>query len=263
MEGTLDLNTILLVFPEQIVKNTVYLSSKFVRAFNAKLIVLVLEKKESIDETNLKENLNQLNINYQIHIEKNGIKEKINDYIEKFSPDMIVLPHEKIDPMVHIFKHPITEKFVEKFDKTHVIFPLKETKDIQKSLIYIDPNNDTEAYIKSAFEILSRVSLAEFIYSFHEEYFEYSLMKTHPEAEAKSIIKQLYEEGIEKSKQLIAKAIGKEITLKVIKGDPKKEVPFFAMTNDYDLLGININHEDKKSFIENTEISIGLFKGEG
>ncbi len=261
MEGKLDLNTILLVFPENVVENTIILSSKFARVFSSKLLVLVLEKKEGIDEKQIKDQLNQLNINYQLYVEKNGIKEKITQYVENYSPDMIIIPHEKIDPMVHIFKHPATEKFVEKFDKTHIIFPLKETKDIQKSLIYVDPDSDTPEYLKSAFEILSRVSQVEFIYAFHEEYYEYSLMKTHPEEEAKRIIKQLYEEGLEKSKQLIAKAVGKEIVLKVIKGDPKKEVPFFAFTNNYDLLGINIHHEDKKSFIENSEISIGLFKG--
>ncbi|NPA51443.1 MAG: hypothetical protein GXO22_00935 [Aquificae bacterium] len=257
----MELNTILLVFPEQVVENTLYLASKFTKAFNSKLIILILEKKEHQNEETIKMKLNQLNLNYQLFIEKNGIKDKINQYVDKYLPDLIIIPHEKIDPMVHIFKHPATEKFVEKFDKTHILFPIIEAKDIQKSIIYIDPDSDNEQYIKASFEILSKVSHTEFIYAFHEEYFEYSLIKTHPEDEAKRIIKELYQEGIEKSKQLIAKALNKEVTLKVIKGDPKKEVPFFALKNGYDLLAINIHHEDKKSFIENSEISIGLFKG--
>ncbi len=255
------INSILLVFPHKFVENTLYLSAKFSKVFDAKLLVFIIQKKGKISQENIENKLKELNVKYEIFVEENGIKGKIEEFYEKHKPDMIIVPHEKIDPMLHIFKHPATEKFAEKFDDCHIIFPVEEARDIKKSLIYVDPDDDTEDFVKNAYEILSRVSSVEFIYAFYEEYYEYSLMKTHPEEEARKILQEMYEEGLEKSRRLIAKAIGKEITLKVIKGDPKKEVPFFATEHNYDLLGINIENENKKSFIENTEISIGLFKG--
>ncbi len=258
----MDINNIVVIFQKKLIENTLYLAVSFVKPFNATLKVLVIEKDKNINTEHIEQILNKEGVRYEIFVEKNGLKSKAEEFVEKVHPDLLIIPHEKIDPMLHIFKHPSAEKFVEKFEDVSTIFAVESVRKLEKPLIYIDPYHDSVNYVKVAYETLIRVcGGVEFIYSFSEEDLEYSLSKTHPEAEAKKIIEELYEEGINKSKELIARAVGKEVTLKVIKGDPKKEVPFFAYQNGYDILAINIENEDKKSFIENSQLTIGLFKG--
>ncbi len=258
----MDINSVLLIFPKKFVENTLYLAVSIAKSLNTDLKILILEREEETKRDKIESILNSENIEYDIFIEKNGLKSKATKFIENYHPDLLIIPHEKIDPMVHIFKHPEAEKFVEKFEDASIIFAIESSREIKKPIIYIDPNQDSVEYVKRAYNILKKIcGNVEFIYSFHEEFYEYSLSKTHPDAEARSIINELYEEGLRKSKELIAKAVGKEVTLKVIKGDPKKEVPFFAHQNGYDILSVNIENEDKKSFIENSQITIGLFKG--
>ncbi|NPA53613.1 MAG: hypothetical protein GXO21_02985 [Aquificae bacterium] len=182
-------------------------------------------------------------------------------FLEDFKPTLVMLSQEKINPLLHIFKHTDAEKFIKGLNNFNILLLWEEAEKAEKILINIDYETATEKYIQIAYSFTSKVAKEfSFIYSFYESFYEHMLMKTHADEEAKQLVAEMFKEHILEVKNLLKRALGGEdLPLLVIKGDPKKEVPYYSRTHGYDILIINHSIENKESYIENTENSIGIF----
>ncbi|WP_457621884.1 hypothetical protein [Persephonella sp.] len=243
---------------KQFNKNNFSVLKKIAKKLDEELIVLMCDV-ESFPREDIEKELTSEGINFKIEIAQD-LNEGIN-FVKNYSPDLLVLTKEKIDPLEHIFHHTYCEKILEEFENTNII-ALQEDKDTMKTgLIYVSKDNSTEDFIRSSKYFADRIlEDYKFIYSFYEDFYEKRLVKTHTEGEAKQIIAEMFREHVETVRSIIARAVGEEKTeLLVIKGDPKKEIPYYARKNNYDLLIFNRGVEDINSFIENSETSIGIF----
>ncbi len=182
-------------------------------------------------------------------------------FLEDFKPSLVMVSQEKIDPLVHVFKLTEAEKFIKGLNEFNILLLWEEAETADKVLINVDYETSTEKYIQIAYDFATKVSKEfTFIYSFYESFYEYRLMKTHADEEAKKLVAEMYKEHVSTVKSLIKRALNREdLPLLVIKGDPKKEVPYYSRTHKYDILLINQSIESKESYIENTENSIGIF----
>jgi len=207
----------------------------------------------------------------ELFLEGEGIQFEIKDRIEagllkeeirKEKPDLFVLTQEKISPLEHIFRITSSEKMVKELENVNVLLLWEDAEEINKVLINVDKETATPFYIKSTFLFVKKLGVKfDFITSFYESFYEFRLRKTHPDEEAKQILLQLFEEHVETVKRKIAESLkGEKAELVVIKGDPKKEIPYFARRKGYDLLIINEHIEDRDSYIENSQNSVGIFK---
>ncbi len=181
-------------------------------------------------------------------------------FLDEFKPDLVILTQQKLNPFEHIFHLTDGEKFIKGLNEFNTLLLWEDAEKVEKILINIDLETSTEKYIKLAFKFASSITKNyDFVYSFYESFYEHRLSKTHATDEAKQLVAQMFEEHVDRIKNLIAKSLkGKEVSLKLIKGDPKKEVPYYSRKNNYDLLLINQSIEDKESYIENTENSVGI-----
>ncbi len=235
-----------------------YLAKDIAKALGNGLYIVLVgfseEKKEKVDKQ-----LKDAGFSYDIKLFETTGEAKA--FLEEMKPDLVIISQEKVDPFIHIFKITDAEKFVKKLNEYNLLLLWEDTEKIEKILINMDYETATEEYVKISFEFASKVAKEfEFIYSFFESFYEYRLRKTHPDEEAKQLLTQMFEEHVGKIKDVMKKAIGDNpVKLRVIKGDPKKEVPYFSRTHKYDLLIINAHIEDRESYIENTENSVGIF----
>jgi len=186
------------------------------------------------------------------------------EHIKQEKPDLLVVTQEKVSPLEHIFRLTSSEKLVKSFENIDILMLLEDTDSINKVLINIDKETSTPFYIKSAFLFVKKLGVQfDFITSFYESFYEYRLKKTHPDEEAKQLVLDLFKEHVEVVKRKIIEGLkGEKVELVVIKGDPKKEIPYYARKKGYDLLIINEDIENKESYIENSETSVGIFKDE-
>ncbi len=182
-------------------------------------------------------------------------------FLEDFKPSLVMISQEKIDPLLHVFKLTEAEKFIKGLTNFNILLLWEEAEKADKILINVDYETATERYIQIAYDFASKVAKEfTFIYSFYESFYEYRLMKTHADEEAKKLVAEMFKDHVSTVKTLIKNALGKEdMPLLVIKGDPKKEVPYYSRTHEYDILIINQSIDSKESYIENTENSIGIF----
>ena len=252
-------DTIIFYLQEKVNFNNLHIVKNIASKLQKKLILLFVDTPQEEKEKAISLiSSNGINFEVKNQIEEALIKEEIN----KEKPDLLILTREKISPLEHIFKTPETEKFIDSIKNIDILLLQDDATKLEKILINIDKETSTPSYIKSTYEFAKKLEVQfDFVTSFYESYYEVSLIKTHPEEEAKQIVKDLFKEHVETVKDKIARALGKEkIELIVIKGDPKKEVPYYARRKEYDLLIINENIEDKDSYIENSEMSVGIFK---
>ncbi len=198
-------------------------------------------------------------IDASIHINTFSSLGEAKTFIDDFKPTLVMVTQEKVNPLIHVFKLTEAEKFVKGLNDFNILLLWEETQQIEKVLINLDYETTTEEYIKLAYEFASKISKEfDFIYSFYESFYENRLRKTHADEEAKKILIEMFEEHVHTLEEKIEKALGKKMGLKVVKGDPKKEVPYYSRTHNYDLLVINQSIEDKESYIENTENSVAI-----
>jgi nucleotide-binding universal stress UspA family protein len=252
-------NQIIFFQKEKINFNNLRLVKKITQKLQKKLILVFVDIPQEEKEKAVLE-LSSNGIEYSI---RNQLEEpEITEEIKKEKPDLLVLTREKLSPFEHIFKVTFSEKLVKEFENIDILLLQEDTDKIQKILINIDKETSTPFYIKSAYEFAKKLQVEfKLITSFFESYYEYSLMKTHPEEEAKQIVGDLLKEHIEAVKEKLAQALeGNKAELIVIKGDPKKEIPYYARKHKFDLLMINENIEDRDSYVENSEMSVGIFK---
>ncbi len=238
--------------------NNFLILKEIAKKLDEELIILICSIDTFPKEDIEKELINH-GINYRIEI-KSDFDEGIN-FVKNYSPDLLVLTKERIDPLEHIFHHTYCEKILVEFKNTNILALQEDKKTLKNGLIYVSKDNSTVDFIKSSKYFADRIlEDYRFIYSFYEDFYEKRLIKTHTEGEAKQIIAEMFREHVDTVRSLIAKAVGEEKTeLLVIKGDPKKEIPYYARKNNYDLLIFNRGVEDIDSFIENSETSIGIF----
>ncbi|WP_457641263.1 hypothetical protein [Persephonella sp.] len=225
------------------------------KKLDEELFILALEVDDFPLEQ-IQQELQENNINYRIEI-KDNFDESIN-VVKDYNPDLLILTKEKIDPLEHIFHHTYCEKILEEFENINVLALQEDKETLKTGLIYVSKDNATEEFIKIAKYFADNVlEDFKFIYSFYEDFYEKRLTKTHTEGEAKQIIAEMFKDHVDGIKSLIAKALGdQKVELLVIKGDPKKEIPYYARLKRYDILIFNRNVEDRESFIENSETSI-------
>lgn len=222
---------------------------------NGLYVVLVGFEKE--EENKIKKRLNE--IETTLHINVFSSIGEAKTFIQDFKPTLVMVTQEKVNPLVHVFKLTEAEKFVKGLNDFNILLLWEDSQKIEKILINLDYDTVTETYIKLAYEFSSKVSKEfDFVYSFYESFYENKLKKTHADEEAKKLLIEMFEEHVQTLEEKLKEAIGKEISLKVIKGDPKKEVPYYSRTHNYDLLVINQSIDDKESYIENTENSIAI-----
>ncbi len=182
-------------------------------------------------------------------------------FLNEFNPDIIFLTQQKLNPFEHIFRLTDAEKFLKGLNEFNTVLLWEDSEKIESILINIDLETFTEKFLDLSYKFASRITdNFKFIYSFYESFYEYRLMKTHTSDEAKQLLNEMLEEHTNKIKSLLNKVVGEDrYTLEIIKGDPKKEVPYYLRKNGYDMLIINKSIEDKESYIENTENSVGIF----
>ncbi len=241
--------------------NNLQVASFISHRLKKKLILFLIEIPENQKEK-AKDQLFSLDIDFEI---RNQIEYgEAKDEIKSEKPDLLIMTREKISPFEHIFKLTSSEKFIKGFEYINILLLQEDCKKIEKILINIDRDTSTLYYIKSAFSFAKKLGVDfQMITSFCEIFYENRLKKTHPDEEAKKLVSDIFKEHIDAVKRKIAESIGGEnVELIVVKGDPKKEIPYYARKNLYDLLIINEDIEEKDSYIENSEMSVGIFKDE-
>ncbi|SNZ08174.1 hypothetical protein SAMN06265182_1196 [Persephonella hydrogeniphila] len=233
----------------------IFISEKLQKKLILYLIDIPQEEKEKAVSV-----LSSKDVDFDI---KNQLEfDEATEEIEAEKPDLLIVTQEKISPLEHIFKITTSEKLVKKLENLDIIMLKEDEYRINKVLINIDKESSTPYYIKSAYLFASKLGVDfNMITSFYESFYENRLRKTHPDEEAKQLVAELFKEHIDTVKRKIAEALsGEEAELIIIKGDPKKEIPYYARTHEYDLLVINEDIKDRESYIENSETSISIFK---
>ncbi|WP_457642965.1 hypothetical protein [Persephonella sp.] len=229
------------------------------RKLNKRLVLLLVDIPEE-EKKKAEEQLRAENIDFEL---KNQLEfGEAKEHIKGEKPDLLVLTQEKISPLEHIFKLTSSEKLVKSFENIDILMLLEDTDRIEKVLINVDKETSTPYYISATYLFVKKLGVQfDYITSFYESFYEYRLRKTHPDEEAKQLVMELFKEHLEIVKRKIAEGLkGEKVELVVIKGDPKKEVPYYARRRGYDLLIVNENIENKESYIENSETSVGIFK---
>ena len=224
-----------------------------------KLIILLIDIPEE-EKEKVKEILSESKIHYEI---KNQLEyDEAKEEIKSEKPDLLVITQEKVSPLEHIFRTTSSEKLIKGFENIDILMLLEDVSSINKILINVDKETSTSFYIYSSYLFASKLNVEfDFITSFYESFYEYRLRKTHPDEEAKQLVADLFKEHLEVVRRKIADGLkGARAELLIIKGDPKKEIPYYARKKGYDLLIINENISDKESYIENSETSVAIFK---
>ncbi len=224
---------------------------------NANLFVFLLKIPDDIF-IKLERELKKENINYQL--KSFGDIKSLKSHLNSENPDIVILTEERINPLKHIFTHTHAEKLLKHVENYNIILLQENEDNIQKALIYVTKDS-TEYYIKSSYEFLSKVvGKVSFLYSFFEDAYQVSIKKTHTEEEAEEILEMMFDEKKKEINAKIKEAIGdKPYKLITILGEPKKDINLFAKSKGYNFLIISNHVEDKKSFIENLQISLGIF----
>jgi len=233
----------------------VFISQKLQKKLVLYLVDIPQEQKEKATHI-----LSSKNVDFEI---KNQLEfDEATEEIETEKPDLLILTQEKISPLEHIFRISTSEKLIKKLENLDIVMLKEDEKSIDKILINIDKESSTPYYIKSTYLFADKLGVDfELVTSFYESFYENRLRKTHPDEEAKQLVAELFKEHVDTVKRKIAEALkGDEAELIVIKGDPKKEIPYYARTHGYNLLIINENIKDRESYIENSETSVGIFK---
>ncbi|NPA17519.1 hypothetical protein [Persephonella sp.] len=228
---------------------------------NKKLVLLLIDVPDD-EKSEVSRFLSDSNIEFEL---KNQLEfDEAKEHIKQEKPDLLVVTQEKVSPLEHIFRITSSEKLVKSFENIDILMLLEDADSINKVLINVDKETSTPFYIKSAHLFVKKLGVEfDFITSFYESFYEYRLRKTHPDEEAKQLVLDLFKEHVEIVKRKIAEGLeGEKVELVVIKGDPKKEIPYYARRRGYDLLIINEDIDDKESYIENSETSVGIFKDE-
>jgi len=241
--------------------NNLKVVKKIAQKLDKKLLLLLINVPEE-EKQKVLVFLQDTGIDYEI---KNQMEfESAKEEIKREKPDLLVLTQEKISPLEHIFRITSSEKFVKEFEDINILMLLEDVDDIKKVLINVDKETSSSFYIKSTYLFVKKLGVEfDFITSFYESFYEYRLKKTHPDEEAKQLVLDLFKEHVEIVKRKLAESLeGEKVELIVIKGDPKKEIPYFARRKKYDLLIINEDIDDRESYIENSETSVGIFKDE-
>ncbi|NPA12833.1 MAG: universal stress protein [Aquificae bacterium] len=248
-------NQIIFYQKEEINFNNLNLVCQLAEKLQKKLTVFV----EAVPEEDIQKTEEKLkNCNAETEI-KVGFE---LDVVEREKPDLLVITQEKISPLEHVFKITSSERIAKKIDEVNLIMLQEDANQLKKVLINIDRETATTFFIQTAYTFAKKLEVEfDFITCFHETFIEYRLRKTHPEEEAKQLVAELFKEHIEDVEEKIKKALNlPKVKLLVIKGDPKKEIPYFARVKNYDLLIINHNIEERVSYIENSEKSIAIFQ---
>ena len=188
---------------------------------------------------------------------------ELEESIDNVRPDIIMLTEEKINPLKHIFTHTKTEKILKYMEDYNLILLQENESDIQKAVIDIS-DTSTKYYIQNSYEFVKKiVGEVTFIYAFFEDAYQLSIKRTHTEEEAQDIMKVIFEEKKKEIIRKIEEAInGKEYKLLSFEGDPKKEIGYFAKEKGFNFLIIDNKIKDKQNFIENLQISLGIFLDE-
>ncbi len=254
-------NKIIFLQKEKINFNNLKVVSFITKKLQKKLILLLIDIPENQKEK-VKDQLFSLDIEFEI---RNQIEfSEAKDEIKTEKPDLLIVTREKISPFEHIFKITSSERFIKGFENIDIILLQEDCDKLEKILINVDKETSTLYYIKSAYIFAKKLGVDfHMITSFYEVFYENRLRKTHPDEEARQLVAQLFKEHLDIVKEKIAKALeGEKVELIVAKGDPKKEVPYYARKHHYNLLIINEDIEEKESYIENSEMSVGIFKDE-
>ncbi len=208
--------------------------------------------------TFIEEKLKGTNIKYRIKSfdDLKSLKATIN----KENPDLVILTEEKINPLKHIFTHTNAEKLLKTIEKYNVIFLQEDEDNIQKALIYVN-KEVSEFYIKTAYEFVKKIiGEVTFVYSFYEDFYELTIRKTHTEEEAEEIIEAMIEEKEKEIVRKIENAVQNQpYHLITILGEPKKEINLFAIERGFNFIIVNSKVKDKTAFIENLQVSLGIF----
>ena len=254
-------NEIIFLQKENVNFNNLKVASFISQKLKKKLILFLVDIPENQKEK-VKDQLFSLNIDFEI---RNQIEyREAKDEIKAEKPDLFIITREKISPFEHIFKITSSERFIKGFEYIDILLLQEDCDKIEKILINVDRETSTLYYIKSAFTFAKKLGVGfQMITSFYEIFYENRLKKTHPDEEAKQLVADLFKEHVDAVKEKIARSLeGENVELIVIKGDPKKEIPYYARKNQYDLLIINEDIKEKESYIENSEMSVGIFKDE-
>ncbi|HIE59549.1 MAG TPA: hypothetical protein EYH43_04380 [Persephonella sp.] len=193
----------------------------------------------------------------------NNLEETISYALNSIKADLVIAHRKKIDPFKMIFLKPEYVKLAEKFSNARFLFLREDVSQINKIGVAIDFEDEENYidYLKASYEFSKALDIEpEFLFSFNQVYYETALTKTHTEEEARQIIQEMLETKINKIKENLAKALnGKEAILKVLKGEPKREIPFYIHENNFDICIISSKIKNKVSYLENIEVSIGIF----
>ncbi len=252
-------NTVIFLQREKVNFNNLKVVKEIAKKLDKKLVLLFVDVPEE-EKEKAKKQVEEENISYEL---KNQLDfGEAKEEIKAEKPDLLVVTQEKISPLEHIFRITSTEKLVKDFENLDIILLQEDADSINSVLINVDKETATEYFISSAYLFVKKLGVKfDFVTSFYESFYENRLKKTHPDEEAKQILVGMLEEYVETVKTKLAKALkGEKIEFLILKGDPKKEIPYYARKKKYDLLLINENIEDKESYIENSEISVGIFK---
>ena len=184
----------------------------------------------------------------------------LKSHISKENPDIVILTEEKINPLKHIFTHTPAEKLLKHVENFNIILLQEHEDNIQKALIYVT-SKSTDFYIKNSYEFIKKIiGKVTFVYSFYEDAYQVSIKKTHTEEEAEEILEAMFDEKKKDIDNKIKKVLKEEdYRLITILGEPKKDLNLFAKNKGYNFVIISSKVEDKNSFIENLQISLGIF----
>lgn len=252
-------NKIIFLQKDKVNFNNLKVVSFISQKLQKKLVLFLIDIPENQKEK-VKDQLFSLNIEFEI---RNQIEYgEAKDEIKSEKPDLLIVTREKLSPFEHIFKIASSERFIKGFEYIDIILLQEDCDRIEKILINVDRETSTHYYIKSAFTFAKKLGIDfKMITSFYEIFYENRLRKTHPDEEAKELVLNLFKEHVDEVKRKIAESLeGENVELIIVKGNPKKEIPYYARKNQYDLLIINEDIEEKESYIENSETSVGIFK---
>ncbi len=242
---------------EEFDKNNFQIVKCMASKLEADLFIFLL-KIESSTLQNIENELKNENINY--HIKSFDDIKSLKIHLTKEKPDIVILTEKKINPLKHIFTHTPAEKLLKHIEDFNIILLQENENNIQKALIYVTQKS-TEFYIKNSYDFIERiVGKVTFVYSFFEDAYQVSIKKTHTEEEAEEILEAMFDEKKKEISEKIKKAINdKPYKLITILGEPKKDINLFAKEKGYNFVIISTTVEDKNSFIENLQISLGIF----
>ncbi len=225
-------------------------------------IVKDIEKKMGIKFKIYVANLNMSFIEGAEYAE-NDLYSSIEYILNNEKPQLLIMTKLKLDPFSLIFSKPEFIKIAEKYEDTNILFLDENIKSIDSIAIALDIKDsiNLEGYIDETYSFSKSIGIEpDFVYSFSPEYYELALKKTHVEKEAKTILDEMLNEHINRFKFYLDKIVGEgKYKIKILHGEPKKEIPYFVNSNNYSITMINKSFNDKISYLENIEGSVGIF----